>query len=142
MPFDVYLLGNCLEVFEGKVIKNSCFNFSSGCPANHFFEYEFFKCKFFSFSKNKLQHKFIFKMFYTVYRYSCYIEFRIFNRPCMPKHQHRVSLLYCGSVLSNHSTQKRIIQLYRNHFNISWMFDSRRRYCYWYHRVLSVEKKK
>lgn len=35
--------GNCLEVFEGKVIKNSCYNFSSGCPSDHFYDYEFFK---------------------------------------------------------------------------------------------------
>lgn len=35
--------GNCLEVFEGKVIKHSCYNFSWGCPETHFYEYEFFK---------------------------------------------------------------------------------------------------
>lgn len=35
--------GNCLEVFEGKVIKHNCNNFSSGCPEKHFYEYEFFE---------------------------------------------------------------------------------------------------
>lgn len=35
--------GNCLEVFEGKLIKYNCHNFSSGCPETHFYEYEFFR---------------------------------------------------------------------------------------------------
>lgn len=140
MSFENYLLGNCLEVFEGKVIKHSCYNFSWGCPETHFYEYEFFTCKLFSFSKKTLHPKFILKMFYTVYIINCYIGFRIFNRPCMPKYQHWVSLLYCGSALSSYSTHKRIIQLYRHNFNISGIFDSRRHH--WYHRVFSVEKKK
>lgn len=138
MPFDIYLLGNCLEVFEGKVIKHSCYNFSSGCPETHFYEYEFFKCKYLFFPKKNYIQNLYWKVLHCII--SCYIGFRIFNRPCMPKYQHRVSLLYCGSALSSYSTQEGFIQLYRHYFNISVVFDSRRHY--WYHRVLSVEKKK
>lgn len=63
-----------------------------------------------------------------------------FHRPCMPKYQHWASLLYCGSALSSYSTQKGITQLYHHHFNISGEFDTCRHY--WYHRMLSMEKKK
>lgn len=138
ISFDIYHLGNCLEVFEGKVIKHNCNNFSSGCPEKHFYEYEFFKCKFFS--KKKRYRKIILKMGYSVCIISCYIGFRIFDRPCLPKYQHRVSLLFCGSGLSSHSKHRRIFQLYHHNFYISGIFDSRR--YYWYHRGLSLEKKK
>lgn len=37
--------GNCLETDEGKIILNSCSNFSDGCPDGPFFDYDFYKCE-------------------------------------------------------------------------------------------------
>lgn len=43
-----FFIGNCLETDEGKIKLHSCSNFSDGCPDKPFFDYDFYKCEYFS----------------------------------------------------------------------------------------------
>lgn len=43
--FAITILGACLEVFQGEVYRESCSRFLLGCPDEHFWRYEVYKCK-------------------------------------------------------------------------------------------------
>lgn len=42
-------LGNCLEVNvpDGVLNIKDCISFSTGCPSNHYWNYDFYKCEYY-----------------------------------------------------------------------------------------------
>lgn len=45
VKFDNSFSGNCLETDGEKIYSYNCSNFSSGCPEEDFFDYEFYICE-------------------------------------------------------------------------------------------------
>lgn len=41
----ITILGNCLNVFQGKLFHDNCTRFQFGCPDTYYWRYEAYKCK-------------------------------------------------------------------------------------------------
>lgn len=54
-----FIVGNCLEFFEGKLINHRCNHFLYGCPETHFYDYEIYRCKWFNLKNTHYQWPFL-----------------------------------------------------------------------------------